>query len=296
MAVKMTFAPESRKLTKEERWVYANFTNAYIFGTILKDNPDITKRIIELAVPDLPIDEIMDIDREERQETAALSKTTFLDVKVKLKNGKIVMIEMQVIKRDYFLRRLRYYRSQADVMALKDGDAYGELPDVIQIAICCFDPLGEGYYAYDCELYDKKSGKIMSENGQRIILLNAKGYNGKISEELKEFLSYIDGKESEGKLSEQIDDRVRKLKYDEARKAEYMLLKDWEDDIRFEERQEALKEGLELGMRLMHAALIRNGINEEEALKQVSESYQKPVQEVEAVIRVAENCEVHESL
>ena len=84
MAVKMTFAPESRKLTKEERWVYANFTNAYIFGTILKDNPDITKRIIELAVPDLPIDEIMDIDREERQETAALSKTTFLDVKVKL--------------------------------------------------------------------------------------------------------------------------------------------------------------------------------------------------------------------
>ena len=95
-----------------------------------------------------------------------------------------------------------------------------------------------------------------------------------------------------------------------------MLFKDWEDDIRFAAKEEGLKEGIEPGVkrgieqgvekgleqgrnegiRLLYAGLIRNGINEEDALNQVSEAYRKPVQEIKEVVHSAQNSEDSEEI
>ena len=54
----MTKAPEGAELKGDQKWKYANFTNGYIFSKILRDNPQITKELIQLFVSDLEILEI----------------------------------------------------------------------------------------------------------------------------------------------------------------------------------------------------------------------------------------------
>ena len=83
---------------------------------------------------------------------------------------------MQVKSVPDFVPGMRYYRSEADIRKLHHGEPYGNLPNVIQIIICLFDPIGEGRCIYDYEMREKNSNTPLKDNGQRMIFLNCKGF------------------------------------------------------------------------------------------------------------------------
>ncbi len=116
--VRMKQAPEGKKLNDDEKWDYANFTDSFVFSTVLRNNREITKDLINLFVNDLEIKEIRSIRSEERQDAYHYSKTTYLDVEVILSDDTAVLIEMQVQSVRGFVRRMRYYRSEYDVRYL----------------------------------------------------------------------------------------------------------------------------------------------------------------------------------
>ena len=238
----MISAPKGKTLTDEERWQYANFTNAFIFSAILQKNARITKDLIRLFVPDLPVRKIKSIRREERQDAYHDSKTTFLDAEVILKDGTAVMIEMQVLGADDFVKRMRYYRSEADVRHLGHGQPYGSLPAVVQIAICLFDPIGDGYFIYDCELCNRYDNQPVRDNEQRIIFINTTGNRGTMNIEQENFIRYLRGEAAAGDLVERIDTAVAELKNNESERKSFMRFEDLLRDTAAA-RKEALAEG-----------------------------------------------------
>ena len=289
MKVRMTKPPEGIILSPEEKWKYANFTNSFIFGKALTVNTELVKEIIRFSVPDLQIADISIADRERRQEPSALSKASILDIRAELTDGKIIMIEMQVLKRDDFILRLRSYRSQYDTESLKPGHRFGELHEVIQIAICCFDPVGDDAYIYDYQMTDRYSGNILYQNKQRMILLNAAGHQGRISKDLKEFLTYVSGGEAEGAFVEKLDETVRQLKYDELARGEFMRLEDWADDRSYEAKLEGIREGKleerKISVRTLFKTCLDLGLGETEAIGRIAETYQLSAEEIKSILR-----------
>ena len=142
MAYQIIFPETGTNQSVADRWKNGNFTNRYFFGTVLQKHPEIAIRLINESGPDLHVTSISYINKEERQEPSGLSKLVYHDVKAVLQDGRTVMIVMKVRPQGTFIRRLRQYRSEYDVLKLDPGDAYDKLSDVIQIAVCCFDPVG----------------------------------------------------------------------------------------------------------------------------------------------------------
>ena len=290
--VRMIKAPKGKELKKDDRWNYANFTDNFIFSAVLRNNEQITRDFIKLFVPDLHIKEIRSIRREERQDAYHDSKTTYLDVEVELPDDTRVMIEMQVLSVEDFIKRMRCYRSEADFNHLKHGDSYGSLPNVIQIVVCLFDPVGAGRYIYDYEMRDRYTGEALDQNGQRIIFLNCKGYRGEITDEQLDFVNYLRGEEAFGNLIENIDAAVCEIKYDEDEKDAFMDLEDYVSDrtviARQEGREEGIAEGREEGIEKSIATsftMLRSmGKEEETAISLLSENFKKTPEEIREIL------------
>ena len=300
MAYQIIFPEKGTNQSAEDRWKFGNFTNRYFFGTVLQKHPEIAIRLINEAAPDLHVTEIAYINKEQRQEPSGLSKLVYLDIKAVLADGRTVMIEMQVRPQGTFIRRLRQYRSEYDVLKLDPGDAYDKLPDVIQIAVCCFDPIGTGSYIYDYEMRDRYTSKTLEANGQRLILLNSKGHHGEISDELKSFFTYINGHAAEGKLVQMIDDSVAALKYDEAERGTFMKLADYIkdevdeqlDEVYEEGVKKGIEQGLETGIFNMFQLLRSLNFDDQAAILKTAEQSGKSCEEVKEIIskKTAESC------
>ena len=288
MAYQIIFPKKGANQSAADRWKNGNFTNRYFFDTVLQKHPEIAIRLINEAAPDLHVTSITYINKEERQEPSGLSKLVYLDVKAVLKDGRTVMIEMQVRPQGTFIRRLRQYRSEYDVLKLNPGDSYDRLPDVIQIAVCCFDPVGTGSYIYDYEMRDRYTSNTLSANGQRLILLNSKGHHGEISDELKSFFTYINGDAAEGKLVQMIDDSVAALKYDEAERGKFMKLADYIEDEVDEQLdeiyEEGVKKGIETGIFNGFQMLKSLGFDDEAAIRKTAEQYGRSCEEVKEIV------------
>ena len=191
--VRMTFIPKGEDpADKEVRWKYANFTDRYVFAATLEDNPDTTIRILKCFIPELDIKTI-EIVPEKHIETSFLARYIRLDIHATLQDGRNVLVEMQVSDEPDFVHRVRYYRAQNDVRNGKKGSGYGDLPDVIQLSFCLFDPIGQGKAMYDFEYRDRRDPDIRQDDGTRVIYLNAKGDREGLTEEQKAFLDYIAG-------------------------------------------------------------------------------------------------------
>ena len=231
------------RLTVWEKWQYADFTHPFIFPEILRRNPDLTKQIIQMAAPDLKINQIELVEAEVRQPAVTYARTGRLDVKVTLDNGRLVLIELQMRKQKFFAYRVRYYQSEADVTSLPKGAPYDGLPNIIQISFCDFDPVGAGKYVYDFANRDRENPEIVLGDGTRKIFLNTKGYRGNVTKQQKEFLRYLSGAETDDELCGEIHDRIEDLKYNERVQGAFMK---FEDYLR-EEKEASFDEGLEKG-------------------------------------------------
>ena len=82
-------------------------------------------------------------------------KLGILDIKLTLKSGKIVYIEVQVKEGDEFKKRIVYYNAKTITEQLKDGWDYEKLNPVISIVITDFQLIQESpSYMHHFTLYD----------------------------------------------------------------------------------------------------------------------------------------------
>lgn len=132
---------------------------------------------------------------------------------------------------------------QMDMVALKPGERFEQLPDSFVIFICTYDPFGQELYRYTFDSRCKETGEPIGDGTMRIFL-NTKGKHPEmVSPELVRFLKYIEDaapEEGEGpdELIDQIEARIASLKRERGMEVNYMLFSEMLDDERKEGRAE----------------------------------------------------------
>ncbi len=74
---------------------------------------------------------------------SSVSKIPNLDLRVRLKNGEQINVEMQISHKDYFLKRIYYYNTKLYSEQLKSGEDYGKLKKTISLTFTLYDVFTE---------------------------------------------------------------------------------------------------------------------------------------------------------
>ena len=253
------------------------FTNDFMFATIMQGNKDICRRVLE-CILDFEVESIEYVEDQYAMQTYIDSHGVRLDVIAK-DTGATYDIEMQTVDDDDIPRRMRYYQSQIDVSELKKGEQYKTLKESYIIFICKFDIFGRDEYIYRFENYDAEKLLPLGD-GTKKIVINSTGTKGNISDELKAFISYIDKpgevrKSRQTELVADIDTQV--VKTNEDNKWRNMFMK-YEIDLmkreekgrvegRKEGRAEGERKGLEIATKIFR--LFRDGKSEKQIARTV---------------------------
>ncbi|MCR5795931.1 MAG: Rpn family recombination-promoting nuclease/putative transposase, partial [Solobacterium sp.] len=224
---KMIQMPQSIQApTGEQRWMYANFTDSFVFTYIMTTRMDIAKQILVRIMPELENDEIRSIRQEYRLGNAKPEKHIISDIMIRTESGRIIVIEMQNRPLPYLKKRARGYTAVIDSVLLKKGDEKYDLPDVTLIIICGFDPADRQRYVNDQVSYYRTDPDIETDDGRKVIWLNPKGRKGPVTPELKAFLDYVNGIEVDDELCDNIDRAVLEMKRSYIIRREYMFFTD----------------------------------------------------------------------
>ena len=275
--VKATNATQSKKRVKtttgkaiaRSSSKLIEFTNDFMFATIMQGNKDICRRVLE-CILDFEIESIEYVEDQYALQTYIDSHGVRLDVIAK-DTGATYDIEMQTVDDDDIPRRMRYYQSQIDVSELKRGEQYKTLKESYIIFICKFDIFGRDEYIYRFENYDAEKLLPLGD-GTKKIVINSTGTKGNISDELKAFISYIDKpgevrKSRQTELVADIDTQV--VKTNEDSKWRNMFMKYEIDLMKREEkaRAEGERKGLEIATKILR--LFRDGKSEKQIARTV---------------------------
>jgi predicted transposase/invertase (TIGR01784 family) len=119
-----------------------------------------------MAVLGLPLDEfegLQIIDPNLPREFEA-DKQGILDVKLRLKSGKVIDVEIQVRRLPHLRERGVYYTSKMITEQIKRGDEYERIKPVVAILVCDFPFFPEdAAYHHRFELYDRENGVVFSD-------------------------------------------------------------------------------------------------------------------------------------
>lgn len=179
-----------------------------------------------------------------------------LDVYADDEAGTVYNVEMQTTDKKNLSKRSRFYQGQMDMMELKPGADFNELPRTYIIFICTFDPFGYGCYRYTCATRCRETGKELGDEAYKVFL-NTKGHNDEEeASELVRFLKYVDGTSSfeenqADELLRNIDVRIMQIKQSRGMEVRYMLFSEMLSD----ERKEGREEGREKLLQLMNSMI-----------------------------------------
>ncbi|MBF0108944.1 MAG: Rpn family recombination-promoting nuclease/putative transposase [Magnetococcales bacterium] len=94
----------------------------------------------ELLKDDIRIQEILE---SESNKNDRLDKYNRVDIKVRNKNGELILVEIQAQRQWDYLQRLLYGTAKAVTEHIDEGEPYTSIPKVISVSIVYFD-LGQG--------------------------------------------------------------------------------------------------------------------------------------------------------
>jgi len=134
-----------------------DFPFKQIFGE--QQNIDNTRAFLKtlLDVPESEYDKLTVVSPN-LESILRRGKRGIVDIRLTTKSGKIIHIELQVLKRKNMRNRITYYESKNIVDQLKWGDDYDKLNQVITIVICDHNLLEEEDY------YISKYGMMNDKN------------------------------------------------------------------------------------------------------------------------------------
>lgn len=198
------------------------FTNDFVFCHVLIDNPELCKKIAELAIG-RRIKAIKTPQTQKSIQESPDGKGVRFDVIFEDDEDTIYDIEMQQADLHNLPQRTRYYQSLIDLDALKKGKDYKEIRDSYIIFICDFDPFGIGKHKYVARTAIEGCGSIPFNDGVVKIFLNSHYADDIADQELREFLDYVRlGIINEG-LTTELRNAVQKILNNKERRAESMF-------------------------------------------------------------------------
>lgn len=89
-------------------------------------------------------------------------------------------------------RRVRFYQAKIDATALKAGEDYQLLKNVVIIMIVPYDPLGRNRMVYTVRNCCVEEPDLLYDDGAQFMYLYTKGTTGNPPEELKQLLTYLE--------------------------------------------------------------------------------------------------------
>ncbi|MDO4545296.1 MAG: Rpn family recombination-promoting nuclease/putative transposase [Bacillota bacterium] len=217
----------------------------FLFSEAIEDKETMELMLGIILGEEVELKEKPQAEKEER--TSPGSKRVVLDVLGEDINDILYNIESQKEFRRNLPKRSRYYEGIITIKRLKSGETdYGKVQDVCMIMVMPFDLFGKGSYKYTFQMSCDEFPDVKLEDGATRIFLNTRGTDPEAaSEELIALLKYIENTTDEVAESSgnqkimRIHEKIKAIKANED--VGVRLMNAWE------EKQETLKEGLEIG-------------------------------------------------
>ena len=225
-------------MTPEEKWENATIANNFIFYKVMRNNPDVCKRLLEILL-EIEIDKIS-IYQEETIDVDYASKGVRLDVYAK-NATQAFNVEMQTTNTKELAERARYYQGVIDVDCLNSGQHYKDLKDSYVIFICIDDIFekGRAKYIFENLCIDEPSIKLNDRSHKCFFI--AQNCDKIISnKEQYAFLKMVIQNKSESSFTDKILNLVTDAKKNTQWKRQYMDLE--------REKLYAYDDGLEKGL------------------------------------------------
>ena len=228
-------------------------------------------------------------------------KYGILDVRVELKSGVQIDLEMQVESYDFWANRSVYYVSKMYTEQIKEGEDYNKLQKCIQVGILCF-PLFEDDKCYRrIALCDTESGeeytdliemhvlelsKLPPEQQNETDLMKwMRFFGGTCEEDFKKMAEkdeYIG--EAYEALKNMSEDEVKRMEYEARQKA----IRDYNSYMHSAERR-GIKNGIKLGKNLGREELLKQQVEKKLARGKSLEVIADELEEETSVIRALIN-------
>ena len=236
-------------LPVHSRWENLTLADDFMFGKVFQDE-SLCLELVRLILPHLNIERIVMHELQMPLHHTADTRGVRFDVYLRDDKGRIIIVEMQVVNRVYLFRRVRAYHSITDLDAMDRSTVgrYDDMPEVIVIFICNFDPFNLGRHIYTFKNICMEERDLVMDDGATTIFLNTKGKDNAVSPRLKAFLKLVEGQSSDDDFVKRLEERLAYAKQDRFLRQEYLLTKFDRNERREEGRQEGLKEGRKEGL------------------------------------------------
>ncbi|MBE6004798.1 MAG: Rpn family recombination-promoting nuclease/putative transposase [Lachnospiraceae bacterium] len=219
---------------KKKPFDQLTITDNYMFQAVMKE-PKHVKPLLEMIIGK-KIRKVVVVDREKTLETGYDARGIRMDVYVEDDENTVYDVEMQASRKAQLGKRFRYYQSAIDVDMVNKGESFVKLKKSFIIFITTYDPYDKGWFMYPFETLCSWDETIRMHDSAKRIVLNTKGTKDKegheVSDEIKKMLAYMDGKAPETEYSRMLDEAVKKIKHNEARRTEYMNINTFAIDER----------------------------------------------------------------
>lgn len=147
----------------------ADLTFKRVFG----EHPDLVMSLLNALLPLEPEQEIVDIEYlpAEIVPDNPLRKNSIVDVRCRDKEGRLFIVEMQMIWSPEFKQRVLFNASKAYVRQLGTGEQYELLQPVYSLNLVneVFEPSLKGYYHYYRMVHEEHSDRII--NGLHLVFV-----------------------------------------------------------------------------------------------------------------------------
>ena len=147
----------------------ADLTFKRVFG----EHPDLVMSLLNALLPLEPEQEIIDIEYlpAEIVPDNPLRKNSIVDVRCRDKEGRLFIVEMQMIWSPEFKQRVLFNASKAYVRQLSTGEQYELLQPVYSLNLVneVFEPSLDGYYHYYRMVHEEHSDRII--NGLHLVFV-----------------------------------------------------------------------------------------------------------------------------
>lgn len=218
------------------------FSDSFMFAATMED-ADICREVLELAIG-IPIRQV-----NIRSEAMLLTNSDYrgvrLDVYAADECGSIFDAEMQTTDKHNLPKRSRAYQGQMDMISLRPGSNFNQLPRSFIIFICTYDPFGQRCYRYTYTARCHETDEELNDETCRIFL-STKGENDEeVPAELVSFLKYVEDptytdKNPKDALIQKIDAKIKDIKQKSGMEVQYMLFSEMLDDERKEAQDNLL--------------------------------------------------------
>lgn len=219
---------------KGKKFQELNLSDDFMFAAVMTDE-EILKPVIE-KVLDMRISEIQIVQPQRVIDIEPESRGIRIDIFADDGDRNRYSVEMQKLNEYNLERRSRYYHSMMDLDLIEKGENFQNLRDGIVIFICLFDPYHLGLHRYTFEKVCRENKDLKMNDGNRTVFLSTKGMMKDVDDEMLEFLRYVENSSdetaasSESELVRKIHQKVKSVKSNKAREAEFMKMQ--ERDVR----------------------------------------------------------------